>query len=318
MVPSEREASVTPCSVLFDTLKRVGHMSHAELAGIVLSSAPLADGRSAVGHASERSWLSRFVVHCPMPSVQPRLFADYASSSARLLSRLRSCRRRPMTSEGVLAMTLSREASAMGEALASFGSDPRPYRNYLQRIASQDGHDVTERAALALMLMVAAGCSANAATAVDYVLAHEAQLGGPRVSTPPSSVLVHGASGEKGLADLRPVPSLGLLHVSDGYVTGSIWWVDPAGDGCVVGSPATGAGDLTDVGADVSSRHLRVWRDEDAWWVMDLGSTNGSWLTPADGERVRLEPGVRREVRPADELALGAATTFVLVEGMPS
>ena len=223
-----------------------------------------------------------------------------------------------MTSEGVLAMTLSREASAMGEALTSFGSDPRPYRNYLQRIASQDGHDVTERAALALMLMVAAGCSANAATAVDYVLAHEAQLGGPRVSTPPSSVLVHGASGEKGLADLRPVPSLGLLHVSDGYVTGSIWWVDPAGDGCVVGSLATGAGDLTDVGADVSSRHLRVWRDEDAWWVMDLGSTNGSWLTPADGERVRLEPGVRREVRPADELALGAATTFVLVEGMPS
>lgn len=92
----------------------------------------------------------------------------------------------------------------------------------------------------------------------------------------------------------------------------------PAGEGCVVGLLATGAGDLTDVGADVSSRHLRVWRDEDAWWVMDLGSTNGSWLTPADGERVRLEPGVRREVRPADELALGAATTFVLVEGMPS
>ena len=85
-----------------------------------------------------------------------------------------------------------------------------------------------------------------------------------------------------------------------------------------MGLLATGAGDLTNVGADVSSRHLRVWRDEDAWWVMDLGSTNGSWLTPADGERVRLEPGVRREVRPADELALGAATTFVLVEGMPS
>lgn len=50
---------------------------------------------------------------------------------------------------------------------------------------------------------------------------------------------------------------------------------------------------------------------------MDLGSTNGSWLTPAGGERVRLEPGVRREVGPADELALGAGTSFVLVEGLP-
>lgn len=51
---------------------------------------------------------------------------------------------------------------------------------------------------------------------------------------------------------------------------------------------------------------------------MDLGSTNGSWLTPAGGERVRLEPGVRREVGPADELALGAITASVLVEGLPS
>lgn len=91
-----------------------------------------------------------------------------------------------------------------------------------------------------------------------------------------------------------------------------------AGEGCVVGSLATGAADLTDAQADVSSRHLRVWRDEDAWWAMDLGSTNGSWLTPAGGERVRLEPGVRREVGPADELALGATTAFVLVEGLPS
>lgn len=61
----------------------------------------------------------------------------------------------------------------------------------------------------------------------------------------------------------------------------------------------------------------RTWREDDAWWAMDLGSTNGSWLTPAGGERVRLEPGVRREVGPADELALGAGTSFVLVEGLP-
>lgn len=54
-----------------------------------------------------------------------------------------------------------------------------------------------------------------------------------------------------------------------------------------------------------------------AWWAMDLGSTNGSWLTPAGGGRVRLESGVRRQVRPADELTLGAGTSFVLVEGLP-
>lgn len=50
---------------------------------------------------------------------------------------------------------------------------------------------------------------------------------------------------------------------------------------------------------------------------MDLSSTNGSWLTPAGEGRVRLESGVRRQVRSADELTLGAGTSFVLVEGLP-
>ena len=159
------------------------------------------------------------------------------------------------------------------------------------------------------------GCSPAAGQAVDYVLAHEADHGGQRVSTPASSSVASAVSGEKDV--LRPMPSLGLLRVADDYVTGSIWRVDPAGEGCVVGLLATGAGDLSDVGADVSSRHLRVWREDGAWWAMDLGSKNGSWLTSVGGERLRLEPGVRREVRPADELALGAATAFVLVEGLP-
>ena len=161
------------------------------------------------------------------------------------------------------------------------------------------------------------GTSSSSGAAVDYVLAREARLAGPRAYTPASSALADPAPGEKDLPRERPVPSLGLLRVADGYVTGSIWWVDPAGEGCVVGSLATGADGLTDVQADVSSRHLRVWRDEDAWWAMDLGSTNGSWLTPAGGERVRLESGVCRQVRPADELTLGAGTSFVLVEGLP-
>ena len=162
------------------------------------------------------------------------------------------------------------------------------------------------------------GTSSSSGAAVDYVLAREARLAGPRAYTPASSALADPVPGEKDLPQERPVPSLGLLRVADGYVTGSIWWVDPAGEGCVVGSLATGVDGLTDVQADVSSRHLRVWREGDAWWAMDLGSTNGSWLTPAGGERVRLEPGVRREVGPADELALGATTAFVLVEGLPS
>lgn len=314
-MPQVRDASPTPCLVLFDLLKRQGHMSHAELAGIVLSSEPLADGRSAVGHASDRTWLSRFVVRCPVASVQPRLFADFGSSAARLLSRLTHRRRRPMAAEEVLSMALSEEARAMDEALAAAGSDPRPYRNYLDRIAAQGARPAAERAELALVLLVAAGCSADAAAAVDYALAFESRAFGGVSPTPAPSVAPSGP--DEAEAGGVPRPWLGLLKVVDGYVAGSVRWVDPDGDGCVVGSLVTGEADVCDVGADVSSRHLRVWAEDGRWWASDLGSTNGTWLHAADGQRRRLEPGVRREVAPSDELLLGASTAFVVVEGLP-
>ncbi len=194
--------------------------------------------------------------------------------------------------------------------------DPTPQDDAVQDAApAEEGDAASGDASVAAGSYSAPGGTLVAPVSSGSGAARPAWLA--RAYAPASSALADPAPGEKDLPWERPVLSLGLLRVTDGYVTGSIWWVDPAGEGCVVGSLATGAADLTDVQADVSSRHLRVWREGDAWWAMDLGSTNGSWLTPAGGGRVRLESGVRRQVRPADELTLGAGTSFVLVEGLP-
>ena len=113
-------------------------------------------------------------------------------------------------------------------------------------------------------------------------------------------------------------PCLGLVRVCEGYVMGQPHWVDPAGAGCVDGSLATDDSGLCNVEADVSSRHLRVWFADGAWWASDLGSANGSWLRPASGpSEVRLEPGERHALAPGDELRLGAFTRFVLLVGLP-
>ena len=40
------QVELTPCGVMFDIFKRAAHLSHIELCGLVLSSRPLADGRS--------------------------------------------------------------------------------------------------------------------------------------------------------------------------------------------------------------------------------------------------------------------------------
>lgn len=307
--------AATPCAVLFDVLKRAAHMNHAQLAGIVLSSAPQSDGRSAVAHATDRLWLSRNVVHAPADGTQDRLFADYGSSAVRLGMHLRSRRIRPMTSEEIFDMVAGDAGRGMDAALAAVGGDARPYRNLLERMAANRGYSPTERAELALVLFVAAGCSGSASRAVSYALAYEQRAFGAVSPTPASSSL---ESGLAGVAPEEDALHLGIVRIRNGYVIGQPRWIDPKGPGCVVGALASCEADVCDVDADVSARHLRIWAEGGAWRALDLGSANGSWLRRAgeDGEK-RLEADAPCPIGPGDELRLGAATRFVLVEGLP-
>lgn len=75
------QVELTPCGAMFDIFKRAAHLSHIELCGLVLSSRPLADGRSPQSRAADRSWVSRFIVRAPvgtlssatLPNTVPRL-----------------------------------------------------------------------------------------------------------------------------------------------------------------------------------------------------------------------------------------------------
>lgn len=71
------QVGLTPCGAMFDIFKRAAHLSHIELCGLVLSSRPLADGRSPQSRAADRSWVSRFIVRAPVGTLQQRYFAEY-------------------------------------------------------------------------------------------------------------------------------------------------------------------------------------------------------------------------------------------------
>ena len=212
-----------------------------------------------------------------------------------------------------LDAVLSREpdvAAAVADALRGLPEPPSA-----EKVSHDLGRvDAQLARALALVLFVAAGCSGSAAAAVDYLLEWEWNSFGAGCPTPASAAL----DGCGDAASAGVTPCLGLVRVCEGYVMGQPHWVDPAGAGCVVGSLATDDSGLCNVEADVSSRHLRVWFADGAWWASDLGSANGSWLRPASGpSEVRLEPGERHALAPGDELRLGAFTRFVLLEGLP-
>lgn len=61
----------------------------------------------------------------------------------------------------------------------------------------------------------------------------------------------------------------------------------------------------------VSPRHALVWRDAAGdLWIRDEGSTNGTWLTLADGgERFRIRSQV--PIRPGDKIHIGRSWFIV-------
>ena len=149
------QAELTPCGAMFDIFKRAAHLSHIELCGLVLSSRPLADGRSPQSRAADRSWVSRFIVRAPVGTLQERYFADYGTSAARIMSQLALRRRNPMDAAAVTNMVCGPAGEPMVRALGECHQDTNLYRNALERLSQAAELMPAERAETILVLFVA-------------------------------------------------------------------------------------------------------------------------------------------------------------------
>uniref|UniRef100_UPI00359C650D FHA domain-containing protein n=1 Tax=Collinsella bouchesdurhonensis TaxID=1907654 RepID=UPI00359C650D len=306
---------LTPCSVMFDVFKRSCGIKHNELAEMVLSSRPLSDGRSPQSRTSDRSWVSRFIVHAPAGSLQERYFADYARATARIMSRLRTHGSKVTDAQQLLDVICGDAGRAMDAALAACHQDAYLYRNVLDRIVLGSGTTIDERAEAALVLFVSVGCSGNVNRAVaytsDYIRSmHVSLMSTPamaKVNTPDSS------------SSDAWTPHLGLIRVRDGYVCGNPHWIEPTEEGVIIGALALGVDDITDVGPDVSAEHARVWYTEQhGWLVRDLGSSNGTSLVDgANRAQCEVSGDATVSLHAGDELRVGADTVFAVVEGIP-
>ena len=314
----------TPAGVLFDVLKRCGGMTHRELASLILSGRPLADGRSPLDRAEDRTWVSHCIVHAPVGTLQERYFCDYGTAAARVMARLKVRRGRAMGPDEVLEMLCGPSGRAMDRALAVCHQDAHLYRNSLTRLANERGYAPGERAQAALALFIAVACSTNVRAAVTYVTEFVQRSYGGRATTPLALELADEGRPAVGAAAER-VRALGLLRLEDGYVAGAPHWLSP--EGCEVGALVMGEGDVTDVGPAVSGRHVRIWREAAAagsgsgeagrWLVEDVGSANGTVLVSgSDASEATLLPGRPVELRAADQLVLAGDTTFVVIEGL--
>lgn len=208
------QAELTPCGAMFDIFKRAAHLSHIELCGLVLSSRPLADGRSPQSRAADRSWVSRFIVRAPVGTLQERYFADYGTSAARIMSQLALRRRNPMDAAAVTNMVCGPAGVSMVRALEECHQDTNLYRNALERLSQAAELMPAERAEAILVLFVAVGCSADVRSSVTYAIDYAHATCGGATSTP-RSLSTSSVAGEHEVAPAHP---LGLLRVQNGYV----------------------------------------------------------------------------------------------------
>lgn len=317
--------ATTPASTLFDLMKRFYGISHKELASLVLSGRPLSDGRSPASRVDDRTWVSRFVVHARPEELQPEFFGDFSVSALRIIARMKSQRKGAFTGAQIFAFVCGEGARAMEAALTSAGQPFAPYRALLDRIRADESLTVDERAEAAMVLMVSAGCTCDVGRAVEEARAFAQSVHGNGLGTPPSEMLaslddIVTPDADTSMEKVPPAPWLGLLQLNDGLVVGGAHWIAPDGEGAVIGSLATAKGEVCAVASDVSGRHARIWRDGNGvWLVEDMASCNGTALTSAlSGERVELSVGNPITLQPGDQLHLGTATTFAVIEGLPA
>ena len=318
----------TPCLVLFDTMKRCGGISYKELAGLILSGKPLSDGRSPASRVNDRTWVSRFIVHAPAGSLSDAYFCDFSMSALRIIARLKMKEGRGFSSEQVLNLVRGADGMRMQEALSACHQNASLYRNVLDRLGDGCRFSVDERAEVAMVLFVAAGCTASVVRAVECALDFSQSVQGGRLATPATAspvavVLARDEQGDAGASSLQ------LLRVEGGCVVGEPHWIPPTEEGVEIGALAMGEGAITDVGRGVSAHHALVKCDaEGRWFIEGLGSRNGTLVRngatractvvePPRDEREGFQPEPVR-ICAGDEILLADDTAFIVLEGAPS
>lgn len=310
-------------------MKKRGGISYKELAGLILSGKPLSDGKSPVSRINDRTWISRFIVHAPAGSLQDRYFCDFGIGALRVVSRLKSKEGRGLSSAQVLDLICKDGSDEMIEALRACRQDVSLYGNIIARLDGDGRFTVDERAEIAMVLFLTAGCTGDVRRAAAMALDFSQSVHGGRLATPATATPIEALSDRDAVGLPEPTLYLQLLRIVDGYVAGGPYWVPPTDEGVEIGALALGEGAITDVGPGVSSHHLRIWHDDGGSWRAEgLNSRNGSAVrSGATLEVTVIEPprdecdgfeAVAVEVRPGDELLLADDTVFLVLEGLPS
>jgi len=283
----------TPSSVLYADLRSYGGITNKDAARTLLSANITAGGKAPRDRIESRTYLSREVVHVSPKNVNPTIFADFYGSTQTLCSRVVSHVGGQDPYASVTRHYANDAAAKMCSVLASYGLDEQLYRNECARLMRVRLKSERDRHLLLFMLFCITGCLADIRNATVYVedFAHQ------KLALDLATVSVDVDTPEVG--STVEDSALGLLRLVGNSAQPPILSLNPGGT--MVGALAMGPNAVTNVGADVSRTHARIWRDGERWLVCGLKSTNGTTLTlGSTNEVISVEPPASKRTRKID------------------
>lgn len=317
-------AAETPCSVLYNDIRSFGGLKHLEIARMLINGNSYAGSTLLDKCSTNRSYLTRYIVHREPDQCAPGIYNDLTVSTLNLAAAISNKLGGGDRAYREISEHYSGPAAqGMMSVLADYDLDDRLYANALGRINSSDDHGPREKSTLFLMLFVATGALADPVQGVATVERFcDSKTGGHFGTT--ETTVGRGFMGS--LEQPRTVaPNLGLLRThADNCVDMQIHPLTRDPRGTVIGSLPKTSPSITDVGADASREHLRIWLEGEHWYAQGLGSTNGTVLESGAGDgdivieppRDQREPGKIYppvEIENSDRLHLGLYTTFLVI-----
>lgn len=271
-------AAETPCSVLYNDIRSFGGLKHLEIARMLINGNSYLGSTLLEKCSSNRSYLTRYIVHREPDQCAPAIYSDFTvttlSLSVAICSKLGGGE---SAYQAIAEHYRGPAANEMMSALASYKLDSRLYANALNHIDNFDGNAVREKSTLYLMLFVATGALADPIQGVATVERFCDSKTGGHFGTTETTV---GRGFMSSLEQPHAVaPNLGLLRThADNCADMQIHPLTRDPRGTVIGSLPKTSPSITDVGADASREHLRIWLEGGHWYAQGLESTNGTVL----------------------------------------
>lgn len=316
----------TPSEVLFDVLKSDLYINNREAARMLLSDKAIDNKPAPNLRISEKTFLSRRVVHVVpgTDKIEPEMFADFSQSvqnlaTAASIDGADNASTANARQQDVAARALER----MARALDRWGQDGSILRNTFARIAVTPGLKQSDRGLLELLALTVCGCLADPNAAASEV--HDFVT--TRLTTTFDTLeTINGIQRHTTKHKVNGTPvKLGLLRLApDGSALPPIYPLSLDPEGTILGSFAHERNSVTNVGPDVSRRHLRVAFHNGTWLAAGLHSTNGTVLVTRNGTMTVIEKprslrtgnGEDRQtpIHDGDLLKLGASTEFLVLK----